>query len=259
MRTLTLSAVVTTLVLCIAQTHAQNAGSAYQLPAGTAANIRRAVQSSVRTDEQRARDAGRKPAHVLTLAGIESGDRVVEFASFGHYYTTMLVEAVGPSGHVYMVDMPWIERFGGEPARAFDAAHDNATFMQVHYNRMDLPNNIDAAMMVLFYHDLKRDSAEESVDTADMNARIFRALRPGGTFLVVDHKAQDGSGWRDASTLHRIDAQTIVDEVTAAGFELVENSSLLANTGDDRTLNMRDPSLRGNTDRALLVFRKPEP
>ena len=243
--------------LALASLAQAQSAAGYMLPAGTPANIRAAVESSARTDEQRARDAGRKPAEIMTLAGIEAGDQVIEFASFGHYYTTMLVEAVGSSGHVHMVDMPWIERFGGEPARAFDAAHANATFTQVHYNQANLPSNADAALMVLFYHDLMREAADQSVDTADMNRRIFAALRPGGTFLVVDHKAENGSGWRDAMTLHRIDAQTIIEEVTAAGFELEVDSNLLANPDDDHSVNMRDPSLRGNTDRAVLVFRKP--
>jgi predicted methyltransferase len=112
-------------------------------------------------------------------------------------------------------------------------------------------------MMILFYHDLKTQSGDQSVDTVDMNARIFGALRPGGTFIVVDHKAEDFSGWRDTGTLHRIDEATIIQEVTAAGFELVASSNILANPGDDHSINMRDASIRGNTDRAVLVFRKP--
>lgn len=248
---------VTLILLGVGQVNAQSTATTYQIPAGTSANIRRAVESTARTDDQRARDVGRKPAHVLTLAGIENGDRVIELASFGHYYTTMLAEAVGPEGHVYMVDMPWTDRFGGSGARDFDAAHANATYTQVHYNAAQLPSDVDVVMSILFYHDLKRESAEQSVDTADMNARIYAALEPGGTYLIVDHKAEAGSGWRDAMTLHRVDMQTIIDEVTAAGFELTVDSDLLTNRDDDHTLNMRDPSLRGNTDRALLVFRKP--
>jgi predicted methyltransferase len=236
---------------------AQGVAGGYQAPADTPANIRRAVESAARSAEQRARDADRKPAEILTLAGIESGDSVIELASFGHYFTTLLVEAVGTGGHVYMVDMPWTDRFGGEGARAFDAAHENATYIQAHYNRMELPQDVDVVLNVLFYHDLRRESAEESVDTADMNRRIFAALKPGGAYLVIDHRAQDGSGWRDAMTLHRIDAATIRDEVTAAGFELVEDSDLLANPADDRTESMRAPELRGKTDQAVLLFRKP--
>ena len=108
------------------------------------------------------------------LAEIAEGERVVELAAFGHYWTNMLVEAVGPSGQVTMVDMPWTDRFGGEAARAFDTAHANATYTQAHYNQMQLPTNVDAVLMVQFYHDLKRANASESVDTADMNKRSSR-------------------------------------------------------------------------------------
>jgi predicted methyltransferase len=226
---------------------------AYRVPAAAPAHIKRAVESPSRPAEQRARDADRKPAETLMLLDLAEGERVVELAAFGHYWTNMLVEAVGARGHVYMVDMPWTDRFGGEGARAFDAAHDNATYTQAHYNQMQLPTNVDAVLMVQFYHDLTRDS----VDTADMNRKILAALKPGGIYLVVDHNAEAGSGWRDASTLHRIDPATIKSEVTAAGFELVQDSNLLANPADDRRENMRAEGLRGKTDQAVLVFRKP--
>jgi predicted methyltransferase len=121
----------------------------------------------------------------------------------------------------------------------------------------DLPQDVDVVLNVLFYHDLRRESAEESVDTADMNRRIYDALKPGGAYLVIDHNAQEGSGWRDAMSLHRIDAATIRHEVTAAGFELAEDSDLLANPADDRTESMRAPEIRGRTDQAVLLFRKP--
>jgi predicted methyltransferase len=240
----------------IAEVGAQ-APAAYRVPANASANIKRAVESPSRPADQRARDADRKPAETLMLAEIAEGERVVELAAFGHYWTNMLVEAVGSAGHVYMVDMPWIERFGGEPARAFDAAHENATFTQAHYNQMQLPTNVDAVLMVQFYHDLKRANASESVDTADMNRKIFAALKPGGIYLVVDHNAEAGSGWRDAGTLHRIDPATIKSEVAAAGFELVQDSKLLANPADDHKQNMRSEGIRGKTDQAVLVFRKP--
>jgi predicted methyltransferase len=254
MRTLAVLSSLTLFGLTLTTAQAQ---SDYSIPSGAPDHIRAAVEASARTDEQRARDAGRKPAHTLTLAEIAPGDRVLELGAFGHYYTTLLVEAVGREGHVYMVDMPWIEPFGGEPARAFDASHDNATFTQAHYNEMTLPSNLDSAISVLFYHDLLREAEDQQVDTTDMNARIYAALKPGGTYLVIDHNAEEGSGWRDAMTLHRIDKQTIIAEVTAAGFELVHDSPALAHSEDDRTLNMRAPEIRGMTDRAVLLFRKP--
>src|SRR5688572_21283119 len=77
---------------------------AYRVPAAAPANVKRAVESPSRPAEQRARDADRKPAETLLLLDLAEGERVVELAAFGHYWTNMLVEAVGTSGQVYMVD-----------------------------------------------------------------------------------------------------------------------------------------------------------
>jgi predicted methyltransferase len=256
MRSLRSTLALTALaLLALGQAAAQ--APAYRVPAAAPANIKRAVESNARPAEQRARDADRKPAETLMLAEIAEGERVVELAAFGHYWTNMLVEAVGPTGQVVMVDMPWTDRFGGEAGRAFDNAHANATYTQAHYNQMQLPTNVDAVLMVQFYHDLKRNEASESADTADMNRKIFASLKPGGVYVVIDHNAEAGSGWRDAMTLHRIDPAAIKSEVTAAGFELVQDSNLLANPADDRKQSMRAEGLRGHTDQAVLVFRKP--
>ena len=102
-------------------------------------HIRRAIESPERTAEQRARDYHRKPAEILTLSGIEEGDKIVEIAAFGQYFTTMLLAAVGPSGHVDMYDLPYTERFAGPASREFDAKHANAVYHQESYNDVTLP------------------------------------------------------------------------------------------------------------------------
>jgi predicted methyltransferase len=232
---------------------AQDTTATYTIPDDTPAHIRRAVESPERTDEHRARDVNRKPAETLTIAGIREGDHVIEFASFGLYYTTMLVEAVGPEGMVEMYDLPYTERFGGEAGRAFDAKHDNAVYHQQDYNTVEFPKNVDAVLNVLYYHDLK----PTNTDTAKLNAKLFEALKPGGVYVIIDHKAEDGSGWRDAATIHRMGVETIREEVTAAGFELVTDSDLLAHPEDDRTQMVFSPEIRGLTDQAFFVFRKP--
>ncbi len=75
---------------------------AYTLPAGTPAYIRAAIDDPARTAEQRARDVNRKPAELLVMSGIRPGNTVVEFASFGQYFTTFLADIAGPKGKVHM-------------------------------------------------------------------------------------------------------------------------------------------------------------
>jgi predicted methyltransferase len=225
----------------------------YVIPAGTPANIRRAVESTERTDEMRIRDYYRKPAEILNLANVKEGDHVVEIASFGQYFTTMLVAAVGPKGRVDMYDLPYTERFAGVASREFDAKHDNAVYHQENYNDVKFPKNVDAVYIVLYYHDMK----PAGVDTPALNRKLYDALKPGGVYLIIDHKAEDGSGWRDAATIHRMGVETIKQEVLAAGFELALESDLLANPKDDRSVMVFAPGERGTTDQAFFIFRKP--
>ena len=235
---------------------AQNAPAAtpaYVIPSSAPAHIKRAVESPERTAEQRARDYHRKPAEILTIAGVEEGDRIIEIAAFGQYFTTMLVAAVGPGGHVDMYDLPYTERMAGAASHAFDEKHANAAYHLASYNEVTFPRNVDSVWNVLYYHDLK----PQGVDTAAFNRKIFDALKPGGIYLVIDHKAEDGSAWRDAGTIHRMGVETIKQEVLAAGFELQLESDLLANPADDRTKMVFAPGTRGTTDQAFFIFRKP--
>ena len=90
------------------------------------------------------------------------------------------------------------------------------------------------------------------------NKTILESLKPGGLYVVLDHSAAAGSGLQATKTLHRIDADVVKQEVTAAGFEFVGASDVLANAGDGRTAMVFDPSIRGKTDQFILKFRKPK-
>jgi predicted methyltransferase len=223
------------------------------MSAGTPEYIRKAVQSKDRPEAMTSRDANRKPAELLVMSGVKPGDQVLEFASFGQYFSTLLADIVGPKGKVYMLDLPYLDQRFGAASRAFAAAHPNTQFASADYNVTELPQNLDVVFNVLYYHDLPLNE----MDTGKLNAKIFKSLKPGGVFFIVDHNAAAGSGKRDIKTLHRIDPAVIKQEVLAAGFELVEESKLLAHAPDDHTQMVFSPGLRGLTDQSVFKFRKP--
>jgi predicted methyltransferase len=224
----------------------------YVIPANTPDYIRKAVESQSRPAAAKADDANRKPAELLTLAGVKPGDRVVEFASFGQYFSKLLSEVVGEKGLVYMYDLPYLERTAAA-SKSFVAAHPNARFEMIDFNKVEMPQNIDGVYIVLYYHDLSLNN----IDVAAFNAKVFKALKPGGTYFIVDHNAEPGSGTRDVKTLHRIDPAVIKQEIKAAGFELVEDSKLLAFPKDDHKTMVFAPGVRRQTDQSVLKFRKP--
>jgi predicted methyltransferase len=93
-----------------------------------------------------------------------------------------------------------------------------------------------------------------------MNAAIFKALRKGGIYGVIDHSARAGAGTSEVKTLHRIEESAVVKEIEQAGFELEASADFLRNPADTRDWN-DSPSAagdrRGTSDRFVLKFRKP--
>jgi predicted methyltransferase len=84
---------------------------------------------------------------------------------------------------------------------------------------------------------------------------IFKALKPGGVFMIEDHAAESGSGARDTNTLHRIDPELVKQEAISAGFVFVGGSDVLHNPDDPHQAKVFD--LTGKSDKFLFKFRKP--
>src|SRR5689334_17565796 len=109
----------------------------YVIPAKTPDYIRKAVESPARAAAAKD-DFNRKPAELLTLAGVKPGDRVAEFGAFGQYFSTLLSEVVGAKGEVYMYDLPYMERTAAA-SKAFVTAHPNSHFELGDFNAVKLP------------------------------------------------------------------------------------------------------------------------
>ncbi len=90
-----------------------------------------------------------------------------------------------------------------------------------------------------------------------MNKAIFKSLKPGGLYVVLDHAAADSAGADVTETLHRIKKATVVQEAEAAGFKLVAEGDALQYPGDDGTKRVFENDIRGKTNQFMLKFQKP--
>jgi predicted methyltransferase len=237
-------------------------GAAHASAAAIPPNIAAAVADANRPDADKQRDADRKPAEALAFAGVKPGAQVAELLPGGGYFTRLFSKAVGSSGHVYALVPP---RRPDAPASAPDFAalanaiaadphYANVSVVVVQFNQFSLPAPVDLLWTSQNYHDLHNIP---DFDIAAFNKKVFDGLKPGGIYLVLDHAAEAGSGARDTKTLHRIDPETVKQEILAAGFVFVASSDLLHQTGDTHELKVFDPSIRGKTDQFILKFRKP--
>ncbi len=224
------------------------------------AYITAAVNDPTRTAKSRELDATRKPAQVLAFAGVKPGDKVCDLMPGAGYYTILFSDLVGPRGRVYAVAPQEILKFGPratEGVIALQTDHKNIVLTSPAINAFAVAEPLDAVWTSWNYHDF-HDPFMGPADVAKVNKAIFDSLKPGGVFLVVDHKAEPGSGIRDTNTLHRIDIETVKSEVEAAGFVLDSASEALANPEDTHNLNVFDGKIRGRTDTFVLKFRKPK-
>ncbi|HWA90784.1 MAG TPA: hypothetical protein VG889_12150 [Rhizomicrobium sp.] len=234
------------------------AASAVTLAPASPEAVGQAISDPSRPAADRAADAHRLPYKTLVFSGVKGGDVVGEFLPGGGYYTRMLSDVVGPKGKVYALETT---RWGQQNIDATKAVlsekgRENVKFDASGFGAFNLPEPVDVFWTTLNYHDL-HVAEYGKVDMAAFNKHVFESLKPGGTYFIVDHVANAGTDDAAIAKLHRIEKDTVVKEVTAAGFTLVAESAALHRTGDDHTKPVFDASVRGKTDQFMLKFRKP--
>ena len=230
------------------------------LSASVPANIAAALADKARPEADVKRDAARHPAEMLAYAGVKPGDKVVDFMMGGGYFTDILSPAVGPKGKVYAYQsaefVAFRAAYGDEQKQAV-AGRANTVALTAPLSAVGLPDGLDLVLTVQNYHDMHL-KAFPAGTAASVNAQVFKALKPGGVYLVVDHAALAGAPITVADTLHRIDPAMVKTEVEAAGFKFEGESPLLREPADPRTALVFDAAIRGKTDQFVYKFRKPK-
>ncbi len=222
-------------------------------------DLRALLASESRPQEDRDRDAGRKPADVIEFLGIEPGMRVMDVIAATGYYTEVLSLAVGPDGEVVAQNPPGLlERREGAVDKALGARLADNRLPNVSRLDADLgeagvdPGTFDAAITALNFHDIyHRNGPDAAVGALKV---IYDALKPGGVLGVIDHVGVAGA---DNAELHRIEKEIAIESALAAGFVVEEDGTLLSNADDDHTQGVFGEGIRGNTDRFALKLRKP--
>ncbi|MBS0378708.1 MAG: class I SAM-dependent methyltransferase [Proteobacteria bacterium] len=222
------------------------------------AYITAAIADSARPDSDRARDAQRKPAETLAFAGVKPGDQVLEIAPGTGYYTRLLSAIVGPKGKVTVYLVGPLPKAGATPppiqAIAADPHYGNVTLIMQRLTEAKPSAAFGLVWTTQNYHDLHNIA---DLSMLAINNAIFDALKPGGVYFVLDHAAQAGSGVGETNTLHRIEEESVKNEVTSVGFRLAGESNILRNPADPRTGKVFEGEIQGHTDQFILKFRKP--
>ena len=200
------------------------------------------VAAPDRSDADRAIDKRRDPVKLLAFTGARAGMKVLDMGAGGGYSTELMARAVGPTGVVYGQNAPdgpprARERF---EARLKTPAMKNAVALVRPFDD-PLPADVRELELITFFF-FYHDTTYMEVDRAQMNRKLYAALKPGAMLVIADHSAKPGDGVAVGKTLHRIEESVLRREVEAAGFKLVAEGDFWRHPEDTR--DFTDPAAR---------------
>ena len=218
-----------------------------------------AMASEIRSADERARDAQRKPVETLQFFGLTEDMRVLELLPGGGWYTKLLAPTLADKGKLYVAigtqQVSQLVADGKLPG--VEVVENEGNFIRPEGQRrfqidgLRIPlQDLDMVLTFRNVHNFNEAGRKQ------LNDEVFRVLKKGGLYGVKDHtrrhmQADDSENWR------RMDPVQIIKEIEAAGFEFVDYSTLHYTPDDELRYEVGRRSVTNNSDRFTLLFRKP--
>lgn len=249
-------------------------------PEASDARLAWAMNGPQRTPQEKARDAFRHPKETLDFFGVKKDSHVVELWPGGGWYTEILAPFLRDSGKLTVTNFDPAKAQGEQKqfAESFDKklAASPDVYGKVEVRRIAPPNDIvlgsdGSADVVLTFRNLhgwiNNGYAKQVFEAA------YKVLKPGGTFGIVEHRADPGADAKTSAQTGYIPEQAVIDLAQSVGFKLAGKSEINANPKDDHKHEngvwALPPTLRngdkdrakyeaiGESDRMTLKFTKP--
>ncbi len=167
--------------------------------------------------EDPARDAWQKPDAVLKALGLAPGQTACDIGAGPGYFSLRLAKAVGPTGHVWAVDVEPVI-LAALRERVEQAGIRNLTpVLAIARDPLLPPSACDLALIVNTYHHFQ--------DGPDYLRRLAQALRPGGRIVNIDYQKKETPVGPPQS--HRISREEFLADAARAGLTRVEEPELL--------------------------------
>jgi predicted methyltransferase len=221
----------------------------------------KALADPARKQERDTADARRQPGPLIALAGVKPGDKVLDLIPGTGYWTRIFSKIVGPDGKVYAVWPEAYARMAMGNVQALrqlsgDKYYGNIVTQVQPTTTLTAPEPLDVVWTSQNFHDYP-DEFMGKGDPSALAKDAFKLLKPGGAFIVIDHRAEPGRGLAETDTLHRIDPASVRQIAEAAGFRFAGESGVLENPADPLDIPVFDRSIRGQTSRFAYKFVKP--
>lgn len=170
------------------------------------------VENFVESFENEGREVYDRREWIVDAMGIKPGEKLVDIGAGTGLFMPLFSKAVGPKGHVTAVDIVpnFLVRL-----RERAKAHPNVSVVTGEEKRLLVePGSQDRAVLIDVYH---------HVEYPRLFMRSVReGLRPGGEVIIVDFRRVEGQSEEWVFDHVRAGQALVTQEVTDAGFELVE-------------------------------------
>lgn len=224
------------------------------------AKVEAALAAESRPEADVARDRNRRPLETLNFFGLKDNMRVLELIPGGGWYTRVLAPVLAEEGKLYVaigtgrIESSVLTEPGFENVEVVETTSNLRRPEGSRYYALDdFEFGLADLDMVLTFRNM-HNFDKESRDR--MNASVFKALKSGGHYGVVDHTKRHMEP-DNYENRRRIDPVLVIKELTALGFEFVDYSGLHYRADDELRYEVGRASVTGNTDRFTLLFRKP--
>lgn len=224
------------------------------------AKVEVALAAEARPQADRNRDKNRKPLETLNFFGLKDDMRVLELIPGGGWYTRVLAPVLADNGKLYVALGTRRVKEGVLNEPGFEQVELLETRDNLHrpegsryYTLDDFEFNVTGLDMVVTFRNLHNF---DTASRAKVNSQVFKALRRGGLYGVVDHTKRHMEP-PDGENRRRIDPVLVIKEMLDQGFEFVDFSDLHFRADDELEYEVGRRSVSGNTDRFTMLFRKP--
>ena len=231
-----------------------------------------AIKDPTRNSAYSARDNYRHPYETLSFFKITPSMQVLELAAGGGWYTEILSPYLRDAGSLTVThNNPESGAYAKRSRLAFDKKiQSNSLFEGVTVVTMGEPLQPQSKDLVLTFRNLHNWLARDTMKATMLEA--YDALKPGGHFGVVEHRAPEGSSMEYMTTSGYVSQSLAIEVAESVGFTLVETSEINANSKDTKdhpkgvwtlppSYRLKDENrskyeAMGESDRMTLLFMK---
>ncbi|MBL8512548.1 MAG: class I SAM-dependent methyltransferase, partial [Betaproteobacteria bacterium] len=195
------------------------------------AQLDKALAGAHRSDANKARDKYRNPKQTLAFFGVKPESAVVEISPGGGWYTEVLAPYLRDKGRYYAASTERGLKGLKERMAKHPEVFDKAGTLAFTLEKVDFRPEGGADVVLTFrnVHNWLKDDFQDKMFKA-----AFDALKPGGVFGVVEHRAKPGTTIPQSIDSGYMDEAWVIARVQAAGFKLEGKSEINANAKDTK-------------------------